>query len=176
MFITTANQLETILPPLRDRMEVIPLDGYTEYEKIHIAVNHLVPRQIKVNGLRPQEITFDTPALSMIIGEYTREAGVRSLERQIGTICRKTAVTIASGNPGPTAVTPERIRELLKKPLFESEISETTDVPGIATGLSVTTYGGEILFIEATRMGRQGRIDHHRPPGRCDDGKRPHRP
>jgi ATP-dependent Lon protease len=158
MFITTANQLETILPPLRDRMEVIALDGYTEYEKIHIATNHLVPRQIKVNGLRPEEIAFDAPALSMIIGEYTREAGVRNLERQIGTICRKTAVAIASGQPGPAAVTPERIRQLLKKPLFESEISETVDVPGIATGLSVTAYGGEILFIEATRMAGKGEL------------------
>ncbi len=158
MFITTANQLETILPPLRDRMEVIPLDGYTEYEKIHIATNHLVPRQIKTNGLRPKEITFDDTVLSMIIGEYTREAGVRNLERQIGTICRKTAVSIASGKPAPAAVTPERIRQLLKKPLFESEISETIDVPGIATGLSVTTYGGEILFIEATRMAGKGEL------------------
>ena len=158
MFITTANQLETILPPLRDRMEVIALDGYTEFEKIHIATNHLIPRQIKVNRLRPQEITFDEKALSMIIGEYTREAGVRNLERQIGTICRKTAVAIASGKPEPAAVTPDRTRQLLKKPLFESEISENIDVPGIATGLSVTAYGGEILFIEATRMAGKGEL------------------
>ena len=158
MFITTANQLETILAPLRDRMEVIPLDGYTEYEKIHIATNHLVPRQIKINGLHPEEIAFHTKALSLIIGEYTREAGVRNLERQIGTICRKTAVAIASGKPEPATVTLERVRRLLKKPLFESEISETIDVPGIATGLSVTAYGGEILFIEATRMAGKGNL------------------
>jgi len=158
MFITTANQLETVLPPLRDRMEVIPLDGYTEYEKIHIAINHLVPRQIKVNGLQPEEIAFDGKALSLIIGEYTREAGVRNLERQIGSICRKTAVAIAIGKPEPAAVTPERVRQFLKKPLFESEISETIEVPGIATGLSVTTYGGEILFIEATRMAGKGEL------------------
>ena len=158
MFITTANQLETILPPLRDRMEVIALDGYTEHEKVHIASNHLVPRQIKANGLHPEEITFSTPALVRIIQDYTREAGVRNLERQIGAVCRKTAVGISTGQPGPVEITPHRIRQLLKKPLFESELSEAIDIPGIAMGLSVTAYGGEILFIEATRMPGKGEL------------------
>ena len=158
MFITTANQLETILPPLRDRMETIALDGYTEHEKLHIAVNHLVPRQTKVNGLKPEEIIFGRPALTCIIADYTREAGVRNLERQIGAVCRKTAVCISTGQPGPAEITPDRIRQLLKKPLFESEISEAIDIPGIATGLSVTAYGGEILFIEATRMPGKGEL------------------
>jgi len=156
MFITTANQLETILPPLRDRMEVIELDGYTEYEKLHIARNHLIPRQLKANGLRPEEICFDRTALTCIIQDYTREAGVRNLERMIGTVCRKTAVDISTDGQGSAQISPQRVRQLLKKPMFESELSETIDIPGIATGLSVTAYGGEILFIEATRMPGKG--------------------
>jgi ATP-dependent Lon protease len=158
MFITTANQLETILPPLRDRMETIALDGYTEHEKLHIAAKHLLPRQIRANGLRPDEISFSTAALTSIIADYTREAGVRHLERQIGAVCRKTAVGIAAGRQGPVEITPDVIRQLLKKPLFESDISEAIDIPGIATGLSVTAYGGEILFIEATRMPGKGEL------------------
>lgn len=158
MFITTANQLETILPPLRDRMETIALDGYTEHEKLHIADRHLLPRQIKANGLLPEEITFSTPALTSIIRDYTREAGVRNLERQIGAVCRKTAVNISTGQRGPVEITPDRVRQLLKKPLFESELSEAIDIPGIVTGLSVTAYGGEILFIEATRMPGKGEL------------------
>jgi ATP-dependent Lon protease len=137
-------------------METITLDGYTEHEKMHIARNHLVPRQLKVNGLRPDEIRFDDSALTCIIRDYTREAGVRNLERRIGTVCRKTAVDISSSVPVKPGITPERVRELLKKPLFESELSESIDIPGIATGLSVTAYGGEILFIEATRMPGKG--------------------
>jgi ATP-dependent Lon protease len=158
MFITTANQLETIPPPLRDRMEVIPLDGYTEHEKLHIATRHLVPRQIRINGLRAEEIAFTSPALLAIIRDYTREAGVRNLERRIGTVCRKRAVEISGGASGAAEISPERIRDLLKKALFESELSEPIDIPGIATGLSVTAYGGEILFIEATCMPGKGEL------------------
>ncbi|BBO74107.1 Lon protease [Desulfosarcina widdelii] len=158
MFITTANQLETIPPPLQDRMETIALEGYTEHEKMHIARNHLVPRQMKANGLRPEEIRFDDAALACIIRDYTREAGVRNLERRIAAVCRKTAVDISSGVPGVPGITPKRVRELLKKPLFESELSESVDIPGIATGLSVTAYGGEILFIEATCIPGKGEL------------------
>ncbi len=158
MFITTANQLETILPPLRDRMEVIPLDGYTEHEKLHIATRHLLPRQIRANGLQPEEIGFDEASLTTIIRDYTREAGVRQLERQIGAICRKTAVSITTGTHQTAAITPETVRRLLKKPLFESELAEPIDTPGIVIGLSVTAYGGEILFIEATRMAGKGEL------------------
>ena len=158
MFITTANQLETIPSPLQDRMEVIALDGYTEHEKLHIAERHLVPRQLKANGLRPEEISFDQAALACIIQRYTREAGVRQLERRIGAVCRKTAVGISTGEPGPVGITPERVGQLLKKPLFDSEIPETMDIPGIATGLSVTAYGGEIMFIEATCMPGKGEL------------------
>jgi ATP-dependent Lon protease len=158
IFITTANQLETIPSPLRDRMEIIHLDGYTEYEKLKIAQRYLVPRQSKVNGLRPEEVIFSEEALNKIIQDYTREAGVRTLERQIGTICRKSAVKIASGELTHIGISPEIVREDLKKERFESESSESIEIPGIATGLSVTAVGGDILFIEATRMKGKGEL------------------
>jgi ATP-dependent Lon protease len=158
MFITTANQLETIPPALRDRMETIQLDGYTEYEKVHIARRYLVPRQVKINGLREDEIKFTEEALRKIVQGYTREAGVRSLERQIGAICRKSAVKIAGGERGALAVTPEAVRTYLKKERFEAECSECIEIPGIATGLAVTAVGGDILFIEATRMKGKGNL------------------
>jgi ATP-dependent Lon protease len=158
IFITTANQLETIPPPLRDRMEIIHLDGYTEYEKLKIAERYLVPRQVKVNGLHPEEVTFSEEAINKIIQDYTREAGVRTLERQIGTICRKSAVKIASGELTSISISPEIVREDLKKERFESESSEAIEIPGIATGLSVTAVGGDILFIEATRMKGKGEL------------------
>ena len=158
IFITTANQLETIPPPLRDRMEIIQLDGYTEYEKIHIAMRYLMPRQVKANGLREEEITFTEEALDKIVQDYTREAGVRNLERQIGAICRKSAVRIAAKELIHVEITPEIVREYLKKEKFESESSESIEIPGIATGLSVTAVGGDILFIEATRMKGKGEL------------------
>ena len=158
IFITTSNQLETVPPPLRDRMEIIQLDGYTEYEKLKIAQRYLVPRQSKVNGLRPEEVTFSEEALNKIIQDYTREAGVRTLERQIGTICRKSAVKIVSGELTDIEISPEIVREDLKKERFESESSESIEIPGIATGLSVTAVGGDILFIEATRMKGKGEL------------------
>jgi ATP-dependent Lon protease len=158
IFITTANQLETIPPPLRDRMEVIQLDGYTEYEKTRIAQDHLVPRQVKANGLREDEIIFTDEALHKIVQDYTREAGVRNLERQIGAICRKSAVKISAQEVAQTRITPEIVREYLKKEKFESETSEPIEIPGIATGLAVTAVGGDILFIEATRMKGKGEL------------------
>jgi ATP-dependent Lon protease len=158
MFITTANQLETIPAPLRDRMEIIHLDGYTEYEKVHIARNFLVPRQLKANGLRKEEIIFTEDALRKIIQDYTRESGVRTLERQIGTVCRKVVVKIAAGETTHPEITGEIVREYLKKEKFESESSEHIDIPGIAIGLAVTATGGDILFIEATRMPGKGHL------------------
>jgi ATP-dependent Lon protease len=158
MFITTANQLETIPPALRDRMEIIQLDGYTEYEKVHIAKRHLVTRQLKLNGLREGEIAFTEDALRKIIRDYTREAGVRTLERQIGALCRKSAMRIASKVMDHLTITPEVVREYLKKEQFESEASEAIEIPGIATGLAVTAFGGDILFIEATRMKGKGKL------------------
>ena len=155
-FITTANQLETIPPPLRDRMEIIRLEGYTEHEKIRIAQDHLVPRQLKANGLRDNEITFTEEALQKIIQGYTREAGVRNLEREIGSICRKGVVKILDHEVRHIEITPEIVRNYLKKEKFESDASENTEIPGIAMGLAVTDVGGEILFIEATGMKGNG--------------------
>jgi ATP-dependent Lon protease len=159
IFITTANQLETIPRPLRDRMEIIQLDGYTEYEKIQIAQQHLVPRQVKANGLNEDEITFTEDALHKIVQDYTREAGVRNLERQVGAVCRKSAVKIAGGEWTHVVVTPKLVRNQLKKEKFESESLEDTEIPGIATGLAVTEVGGDIIFIEATRMQGRGKLN-----------------
>lgn len=158
IFITTANQLETIPPPLRDRMEIIQLDGYTEYEKVQIARRHLVPRQVSAHGLKEEEITFTDDALSKIIQDYTREAGVRNLERRIGAVCRKSVVKIVAQQWTHVVVTPEVVRDCLKKEAFESEKSEQIEMPGIATGLAVTAVGGDILFIEATRMKGKGSL------------------
>ncbi len=158
IFITTANQLETIPPPLRDRMEIIQLDGYTEHEKVRIAQDHLVPRQLKANALRKNEIKFTEEALRKIIQDYTREAGVRNLERQIGAVCRKTVVKISADELTSVEVTPEMVRQYLKKEKFESESSENIEIPGIATGLAVTAVGGDILFIEATSMKGKGEL------------------
>lgn len=158
IFITTANQLETIPPPLRDRMEIIQLDGYTEYEKTRIAQRHLVPRQLKANGLREEEVSFTEEALRKIIRDYTREAGVRQLERQIGAVCRKSVVKIVAAEATRLTVTPEMVREYLKKEQFECELSENIEIPGIATGLAVTAVGGDILFVEATGMKGKGTL------------------
>lgn len=158
IFITTANQLATVPAPLRDRMEILQLDGYTDYEKVRIAQKHLVPRQIKANGLTEDEITFTEESLRKIVQDYPREAGVRNLERQIGSICRKNAVKISAEGWTQVLVTPELVREYLKKEKFESESKELIEIPGIATGLAVTAFGGEILFVEATRMKGKGRL------------------
>jgi ATP-dependent Lon protease len=154
MFITTANWLETIPGPLLDRMEVIQLSGYTENEKIAIARGYLIPRQIRENGLRTEEIAFDDEALQTVIRSYTREAGVRNLEREIGRICRKVVTRIAEGTSARVAVSPKEVSDFLGKPRFfgTEEVAERTAVPGVATGLAWTPAGGEVLFIEATAM------------------------
>jgi ATP-dependent Lon protease len=137
-------------------MEIIALDGYTEDEKLEIAKRHLIPRQFKAHGLNDEEITFTDDAVRKIIQDYTREAGVRSLERQVGAICRKSVVKIVAQQWAHVVVTEEFVREQLKKEKFESERSEQIEIPGIATGLAVTAVGGDILFIEATRMKGKG--------------------
>jgi len=154
MFITTANWLETIPGPLLDRMEVIQLSGYTENEKIAIARGYLIPRQIRENGLRLEEITFEDEALRAVIRSYTREAGVRNLEREIGRICRKVVTRIAEGTSERAVVTADTASQFLGKPRFfgTEEVAERTAVPGVATGLAWTPAGGEVLFIEATAM------------------------
>ena len=155
MFITTANQLETIPSPLLDRMEIIKIAGYTENEKINIAKYYLIPRQIRENGLRADEIEFTEEGIERIIRMYTREAGVRNLEREIGTICRKIATKITEEAPTQRPlITPEAVTDLLGRAKFikSAEIATRTAVPGVATGLAWTPVGGEILFIEASRM------------------------
>jgi ATP-dependent Lon protease len=157
MFITTANILDTIPGPLRDRMEILKLSGYTDEEKVHIAKGYLVPRQIRENGLRDSEIAFADDAIRTVIHDYTREAGVRSLERQIGAVCRKVATRVAEGYAEPVVVEADQVSEYLGKPIYFFEAAERCDLPGVATGLSVTAVGGDILFIEATKMpGQKG--------------------
>jgi ATP-dependent Lon protease len=154
MFITTANIMETIPPPLLDRMEVITLAGYTEREKVRIAQDYLVPRQLRENGLRENEVEFAEEALLAIIRQYTREAGVRNLEREIGGVLRKIVTRIAEGKQEFAQVSADNVRELLGRPRFlgNIEIVQRTSVPGVATGLAWTPAGGEVLFIEATKM------------------------
>ena len=154
MFIATANTLETVPGPLRDRMEIIWLSGYTEGEKVAIAKGYLIPRQIRENGLKTEEAVFTDQALREIVNRYTREAGVRSLERNIGSVCRKLGTRIAEGKAISGEVTPDLVRELLDHPPFQGpeELNLRTSVPGVVPGLAWTPYGGEVLFIEATRM------------------------
>ena len=160
MFIATANVLDTIPGPLRDRMEMIQLAGYTTDEKLHIARNYLVPRQIEANGLKPSKIEFSDAALRVIIEEYTREAGVRSLEREIGTVCRKVAMGFAEkdGKGSKVKVSGKKARELLGRQKYFSESRRRTRVPGVSTGLAWTPTGGDVLFIEATAMPGNGRL------------------
>jgi ATP-dependent Lon protease len=159
MFITTANTLDTIPGPLRDRMEVIQLAGYTEEEKLQIAKRYLVPRQIERNGLTASKIAFSDPALRLVISDYTREAGVRQLEREIGGACRKVARQVAEGSAKrKVTVTEPRVRELLGKQRFYSESRRRTSRPGVATGLAWTPVGGDVLFIEATAMPGKGSL------------------
>ena len=154
MFITTANSVDAIPGPLRDRMEIIQLSGYTELEKQAIALQYLVPRQRRENGLRANEISFTSEALLRIIRDYTREAGVRNLEREIGKAARKVVTQIAEGGIKSLDITGERVKDLLGKARYghRSEMQDRTETPGVATGLAWTPAGGDVLFIEATKM------------------------
>jgi ATP-dependent Lon protease len=159
MFITTANILDPIPGPLRDRMEIIQLAGYTEQEKLQIAKRYLVPRQIERNGLDKSKIEFGDDALKLIIDGYTREAGVRNLEREIGAVCRKVAREYAEGTRNRKRTIHERaVRDLLGKKRFLHEVARRTSQPGVATGLAWTPVGGEVLFIEATAFPGDGRL------------------
>ncbi len=154
IFITTANELDPIPGPLRDRMEIIQLSGYTEQEKVAIAEQYLTPRQLRENGLRPDEVTMTREALQLIIRDYTREAGVRTLEREIGRAMRKIVTRIAEGTQEHVTIDPKTVRDLLGKARFgyRTELEERTDRPGVATGLAWTPFGGDVLFVEATQM------------------------
>jgi ATP-dependent Lon protease len=159
MFITTANTLDTVPTPLQDRMEVIQLSGYTLDEKLHIAKRYLVPRQIEQNGLQRGQVSFADAAVRAIVEEYTREAGVRNLEREIGSVCRKIAREVAEGKvKGKVVVSAKRARELLGRRRFFAEQRRRTRNPGVATGLAWTPVGGEVLFVEATAMAGSGKL------------------
>jgi ATP-dependent Lon protease len=161
LFIATANVIDSIPGPLLDRMEVVRLDGYTEVEKVDIARDHLVARQLDRNGLVPDEVTVSDEALAVIVAEHTREAGVRQLEREVGKLLRKAATALSVGEAdAPVVVTsPEDVKRWLGRPKFSFEVAERTSVPGVATGLAVTGVGGDVLFIEATAL-----------PGTADQG------
>jgi ATP-dependent Lon protease len=160
LFIATANIAETIPPPLLDRMEVVRFDGYTTEEKVAIARGYLWPRQRERNGLRPDEVEIDDEAIRTTITEYTREAGVRNLERELGKVLRKTATGVASGSTQtPVHIDGDAVRAALGRQRFFQEAAERTAIPGVATGLSVTGAGGDVLFIEATAMpGQDGLV------------------
>jgi len=158
LFIATANSLDTIPAPLRDRMEIINISGYTQEEKTEIAKKYLIPKQIEENGLSKKQFKISTKAIEKIIDEYTRESGVRGLERQIGAVCRNVAAQIASGDIEKLSVGVNDIQDILGKRKFFSDVAERTTVPGVATGLAWTPYGGDILFIEASVSRGSGKL------------------
>ena len=159
MFICTANDLDRIPAPLHDRMEVIRLAGYTEEEKLQIAKRYLVPRQIDRSGLKRSQVAFSDAGLKAIIGDYTREAGVRGLERELGSVCRKVALQVAQGTlERKVTVTGPKVRGYLGRPRFHPEVRRRTAEPGVATGLAWTPAGGDVLFVEATAMPGKGRL------------------
>jgi len=157
-FITTANILDTVPPALRDRMEVIELPGYTLNEKVHIAFNHIIPQQLSEHGLTPEHVEFTKEAIEDVVEYYTREAGVRNLQREIANIMRWIAKGVASGDISKKVITPEKVREILGPEQFFKEVAERAQKPGVATGLAWTPTGGDILFIECTRMKGKGNI------------------
>jgi ATP-dependent Lon protease len=158
LFIATANQLDTIPGPLRDRMEIIELTGYTEEEKVEIARRYLVRRQLEANGLKAEQASVSDEALHQITRDYTREAGCRNLERQIGAVLRNVAVRIAEGQAESVRIDAPEVAEILGAPRFENEVAMRVSVPGVATGLAWTPVGGDILFIEASRVPGAGRL------------------
>jgi ATP-dependent Lon protease len=158
MFIATANMLETIPAPLLDRMEVLQLPGYSEEEKTLIAQRYIIPKQLEAHGLAAKDLAFTDEAIGRIIADYTREAGLRNLEREIAAICRKTARRHAEGQKKPATVQPARVPEALGPPRYFREVADRTGVPGVATGLAWTPIGGEILFIEASVMPGKGQL------------------
>ena len=158
LFVATANVLETIPGPLRDRMEIIQLTGYTQEEKLQIARRYLVQRQLKANGLTAEQVTLSDEVLNKLIGEYTRESGVRNLEREIGSMLRQAAVRIAEGKDQAVSFGVEDVEKVLGATRFENEVAQRTAVPGVATGLAWTPVGGDILFVESARMPGSGKL------------------
>jgi ATP-dependent Lon protease len=157
LFLATANVADTIPGPLLDRMEVVRFDGYTTDEKVAIARDYLWPRQVERNGLLPGDVTVDDGVLRAVVADYTREAGVRQLERELGTVLRKTATRGAAGEePRPLVIDAAAVREALGRPKVQHEVAARTAVPGVATGLAVTGVGGDVLFVEAASMPGKG--------------------
>ena len=158
MFIATANQLDTIPAPLLDRMEIIELSGYSEEEKVTIAKKYIVPKQVDAHGLTNKLIQFEDESIRRVVADYTREAGLRNLERELATICRKVARKHAEGNKSATSIAPEALADMLGPPKFFREVADRTGTPGVSTGLAWTPTGGEILFIEASGMPGKGTL------------------
>src|SRR5690606_26483973 len=157
-FMATAYVIDSTPGPLRDRMEVIELSGYTEDEKVEIAKRYLLRRQREANGLKPEQLEVTDAALHRIVRDYTREAGVRNLERQIGAVCRHVAVQVAEGRLEHKTVDADDLQEILGPPRFENEVALRTALPGVVTGLAWTAAGGDILFVEASRVPGKGRL------------------
>jgi ATP-dependent Lon protease len=159
LFLTTANVLDPVPPALRDRMEVLELAGYTEEEKLRIAFEHLIAKQVKNHGLTPEQVEFSEPAVRSVIRNYTREAGVRNLERELGALCRKVARRRAEGDETHVVISLETVVQMLGAPVFlDEEIEDRTKDPGVAVGLAWTPAGGEVLFVEASRMQGAGSL------------------
>jgi ATP-dependent Lon protease len=158
LFVTTANRIDTLPRPLLDRLEVIEVPGYTEEEKIQIALRHLVPKQLKAVGVDPARVTFGRDAVAAIVERYTREAGVRALERSVGQVARKIALEAARGEEGPWTVGPDDLQRHLGPPRHHREEAERMTVAGVAMGLAWTPVGGEILFIEAAAVPGKGKL------------------
>jgi len=158
IFIATANYLDPVPPPLRDRMELIEIPGYTEHQKLEIARRYIVKRQLAENGLKPAQCQWRPSAIIRVINDYTHEAGVRDLERQIGAVCRTVAAQVARGEVKHVTVTPEVVREHLGPVRFVRESRLKTGAPGVVTGLAFTPFGGEVLYIEATRYPGKGQV------------------
>ncbi len=158
LFIATANVTDTIPPALLDRMEVIEIPGYTQDDKLEIAKKFLIPKQIRAHGLKEKYIKFTDETINLIIDAYTREAGVRNLERQIAAICRNIAMKVAEGDKSTHIITPDKVREILGPEIYYSDVAERTSVPGVTVGLAWTPFGGDILFIEATKMKGKGNL------------------
>jgi ATP-dependent Lon protease len=158
MFITTANRIDRIPGPLRDRMEILEFTGYIQDEKVEIAKRHLLPKQIKEHGLKKSEIKLTDDAMKLLIDSYTREAGVRNLERQLANVCRKTAKDILVNKPKKVVIDEAKVLEYLGPKRFISDVAERTNKPGVVVGLAWTAFGGDILFIEASKMPGKGML------------------
>ena len=158
MFIATANYQDAIPPALRDRMEILDFTGYIEDEKVQIAKRHILPKQIKENGLTKSEVSFDTNSLKELIRSYTREAGVRNLEREVANVLRKVARDLVETKKDKFKITKKKVGDYLGAPRFHSELAERSTKPGVVTGLAWTAAGGDILFVESTKMKGKGQL------------------